>query len=92
MEEKEKLNTDWRLQKISIEFQTWGEHKGKYAGKISFENKEQESFSFNIRPDMAQAYIDLMSQDIVKCAEDLGSRLIDSLGLNSKKNEINISI
>lgn len=73
---------NWRLQKIELEFQRWGEDKGKYVGKITFENGEYESFSFKIRPEMAQPYIELMSKDIVKCAETLGSRLIDSLGLN----------
>jgi len=34
---------------------------------------------------MAQPYIDLMAKDIVKCAESLGSRLIESLGLKSCK-------
>lgn len=72
---------DWRLQKIELEFQTYGEHKGKYVGKIKFQNGEFESFDFKIRPEMAQPYINLMSADIVKCAESLGSRLIDSLGL-----------
>ena len=72
---------DWRLQKIELEFQTYGEPKGKYVGKIRFQNGEHESFDFKIRPEMAQPYIDLMSEDIVKCAESLGSRLIDSLGL-----------
>lgn len=71
----------WRLQKIEIEFQRWGEDKGKYAGKIVFENEEMEGFNFKVRPDMAQAYLDLMASDIVKSAESLGSRLLDSLGL-----------
>lgn len=72
---------DWRLQKITLEFQTYGEHKGKYLGTIRFQNGDFESFDFKIRPEMAQPYIDLMSEDIVKCAESLGSRLIKSLGL-----------
>ena len=72
---------DWRLQKIELEFQPYGEHEGKYVGKIRFQNGDFESFNFKIRPEMAQPYIDLMSSDIVKCAESLGSRLIESLGL-----------
>jgi hypothetical protein len=72
---------DWRLQKIELEFQAYGEDKGKYVGKIKFQNGQFESFDFKIRPEMAQPYIDLMSADIVKCAESLGSRLIESLGL-----------
>lgn len=74
-------NEDWRLQKIELEFQRFGENKGKYIGKIRFENGDFESFEFKIKPEMAQPYIDLIGSDIVKCAESLGSRLIKSLGL-----------
>lgn len=75
---------NWRLDKIEIEFKRGYKHensKDRYEGKIRFENGEMESFSFKIRPEMAQPYIELMSSDIIKCAESLGSRLIDSLGL-----------
>lgn len=72
---------DWRLDKLELEFQSYGEYKGKYIGRIRFQNGEWESFDFKIRPEMAQPYINLISADIVKCAESLGSRLIDSLGL-----------
>ena len=34
---------DWRLQKIELEFQTYGEHKGKYLGRIRFANGQYES-------------------------------------------------
>jgi hypothetical protein len=82
----EKQNTkepkdDWRLDKLELEFQSYGEHKGKYAGKIRFQNGDWESFTFKIRPDQAQPYIDLIAENIVKSAESLGERLIDSLGL-----------
>lgn len=75
----------WRLQKIELEFQNYGEDKGKYIGKIRFQNGEYESFEFKIRPDMADAYIKLISSDVVKCAENLGSRLLESLDLKNKK-------
>lgn len=82
MEQKQKEPKDiWVLDKIEIEFQNYGEHKGKYAGRIRFQNGEFESFTFKIRPDMAQPYINIISEDIVRCAESLGSRLVESLGL-----------
>ena len=80
-ESKKEPKDDWRLDKIELEFKTWGENKGKYEGSIRFQNGEYESFKFNINPEMAQSYIDLISGDIVKCAESLGERLINSLGL-----------
>lgn len=79
---------NWVLDKIEIEFKKYGEDKGKYIGMIRFQNGEFESFSFKIRPDMAQSYINLISEDIVKSAESLGSRLIESLGLNKNKNKL----
>lgn len=84
MDETKNPKDEWRLQKIEIEFQRWGEHTGKYAGKIQFENGEYESFSFKLRPEMAEPYIKLMSKDIVESAESLGTRLIESLGIKKE--------
>lgn len=81
MENTKELKDDWRLDKLVLEFQTYGEHKGKYVGNIRFQNGDWESFTFKIRPDQTQLYIDLIAEDIVKGAESLGERLIDSLGL-----------
>jgi len=77
----EEKKENWRLQKIELEFQRWGKDEGKYVGKISFENGDFEGFNFKIRPEMAQPYIELIGEDIVKCAESLGARLVESLGL-----------
>ncbi len=79
--ENNELNNDWRLQKIELEFQTYGDHKGNYLGKIKFQNGDYESFEFKIRPEMSQSYIDLIGEEIAKHAESLGSRLKDSLNL-----------
>ena len=78
---EKKLDQEWKLQKIELEFQRWGENKGKYAGSIEFANGENESFRFNVRPDLAQPYIDLMAKDIVIAASGLADRLMESLGL-----------
>lgn len=77
-----KLKDDaWKLESIKLEFQNWGEDKGKYMGQIRFKGGLYESFSFRIKPDMAQPYIDLIADDIVDGAQRLGHRLIESLGL-----------
>ena len=73
---------DWKLKSLEIEFKNHGENKGKYEGRIRFQNGDYESFSFKVRPDMAQPYIDLIAEDIVEAASNLGGRLIVSLGLN----------
>ena len=71
----------WILREIKIEFQTYGEDKGKYTGKVVFQNGHFESFSFRIRPEMADQYIALIADDLVKGAENLGSDLLKSLKL-----------
>ena len=63
---------NWRLQDIELKFNTYGEEEGKYTGKVRFQNGEYESFCFKIRPEMAQRYIDLIADDVVKGAEDRG--------------------
>jgi hypothetical protein len=78
---EKKPDQEWRLDKIELEFQRWGENKGKYSGSIQFSNGENESFRFNVRPELAQPYIDLMAKDIVIAASGLADRLMESLGL-----------
>ena len=39
-EEKKSKQNDWRLQKIQLEFENYGENKGKYVGRITFQNGE----------------------------------------------------
>ena len=86
--EIEKINENWKLQKIEIEFKYGWSHetdpekqKDRYEGKITFMNNDSESFSFKVKPNMAQKYIDLISNDIVIAATGLGERLKESLGL-----------
>lgn len=75
---------DWRLQDLKLEFQRWGDEKGTYAGSITFENGDHEMFRFKIRPDLAEPYIDLIAADIVRGADLLAERLIQSLKLRER--------
>ena len=75
---------DWKLHKLELEFQTYGADKNKYCGSIRFQNGDYESFQFKIRPDMAEPYIDLIAADIVKAADQLAERLIQSLRLRDR--------
>ena len=75
------MSNDWKLDKIELEFQTYGEHKGEYTGRVRFQNGDYESFSFKIRPDMAGPYVDLIAKDVVKGADSLARRLCESLGI-----------
>lgn len=88
--EVEKLNNNWKLKSIEIEFQKGYDFKDnkpeekvdRYEGMIKFENDEKESFSFRVKPNMAQKYIDLIANDIVTAATGLGERIKESLGLS----------
>ena len=83
----DKLNSNWRLASLEISFQKgydWEKEPEKqndrYEGTIKFENNERESFLFKVKPNMAQKYIDLIADDIVSTATNLGEKLIESLG------------
>lgn len=86
-EKKKDVRDEWKLESIKIEFKGWGQDKGKYVGKIVFANGHDESFSFKIRPEMANQYIEMIAADIVLGAKSLGDRLLDSL---QKQGAINL--
>lgn len=50
-----------------------------------FSNGEYESFRFKVYPEMADRYIQLIAQDVVKGAESLGNDLLESLNLNKEE-------
>lgn len=75
---------DWKLKKLELEFQTFGKDKGKYVGSIHFQNGDYEGFNFKIRPDLAEPYITLIAADVVRAAEQMGERLIQSLKLRER--------
>lgn len=87
--EVEKLNNNWKLKSIEIQFKKGynfekdpEKQEDRYEGMIKFENDEAESFSFKIKPNMANKYIDLIAQDIIIAATGLGERLKESLGFS----------
>lgn len=71
---------DWKMTKLELEWQTYGEFKDMYAGRVTFRNGKFESFTFLVRPDMAHDYMKLIAADVVRDASRLGDRLIASLG------------
>jgi hypothetical protein len=78
------MKNDWKLDKIELEFNNYGENKGKYTGKVRFQNGDYESFSFKIRPDLAGPYVDLIAKDVVRGADSLARRLCESLGISDQ--------
>ena len=77
-----KQSKQWRLEKIEVELETFGPNKGRYVGKIKFSNTDWESFSFNLTPEKTNDYINLIRQEVVNSAEELGQSLVESLGLS----------
>ena len=71
----------WQLKSINIELATWGDYKGKYVGKIKFENDEQEAFMFNLSPEDCAKYMELISGKLINSASHLGDKLLASLNL-----------
>ena len=85
------MTNEWKLKSISINFREGVSYAldeerkhDRYEGKIVFENKEDESFSMRVKPDMAQKYIDLIASDIVEAATGLGERIKESI-VNQKQ-------
>jgi len=72
----------WRLESIKVEYQKYGDKKGKYVGTIKFENEESESFVFNIKPDMAEKYLKVLSGDLVRNVCDLTRDLVYTLPID----------
>lgn len=67
-----------RLKKIEIELQNWGEHKGKYLGKIIFEDGTSDSFTFGMSPEVCVKYLTPIATEVINSANELGKRLAES--------------
>jgi hypothetical protein len=85
------MKNDWILDELKITFKKGYDFENssdRYEGKISFKNGQSESFSFHLPPGMAGEYIKLCSADIVKAANNLGNKLIGSLGFDGANNNV----
>lgn len=67
-----------RLKKIEIELQNWGEHKGKYMGKITFEDGSNDSFTFGMSPEVCVRYLNPIATEVINSANELGKKLAES--------------
>lgn len=74
-------NSEWKLKDLSIRFQEYGEFKGKYVGQMQFTNREQEAFTFNVSAERTEQLLNLIKDQLVDTASNLGERLLQSLGL-----------
>lgn len=72
----------WTLAELKVEYQRWGEHKGKHTGKVKFENSTGDSFQFILTPEKTERFIDLIAFELVIQGNDLGKNLLESIGLD----------
>jgi hypothetical protein len=70
-----------QLESLRIEFQRYGEYKDKHTAKITFQNRQQDAFTFVLSPEKTNDYIMLVKDEIVTSAGMLGQRLLQSLNL-----------
>lgn len=71
----------WQLDEIRILYRDYGEYKGMYIGRISFKNKSEDSFVFNLSPEKADKFLQLIGHELVIQGNDLGKNLLKSIGM-----------
>ena len=71
--------TTWQLKSPSLELMTYGDYKGKYVGKIKFENDENEAFVFNLSPAESNQFLELISEKVCLTASSLGEKIVESV-------------
>jgi len=74
-------NADWKLKDLTVRLQEYGEYKGKYIGKIQFTNKDEEAFTFNVSQEKTHQLLNIIKDQLVTAATNLGENLMNSLGL-----------
>ena len=72
---------DWQLKSLSIEYMSWGELKGKYVGKINFQNNNSDAFTFTLTPEECAQYLSLISKKVATHASQLGQQVNESMNI-----------
>lgn len=67
-----------RLKKIEIVLQEWGDDKGKYKGKITFDDGDSDSFTFGMSPEVCNRYLTPIANEVINSAKELGEKLAES--------------
>lgn len=75
------LGANWKLKRLDIELQEYGDFKGQYGGKIHFVNNDNDAFIFRLTAEDTAKYINLVSEKLVQSASHLGDKLLASLNL-----------
>jgi len=70
---------DFRFQKLEIEYERFGEHKGTYRGKIKFEDSDWQSFDLVLTQETSGSLIKLLTPQIIETAKTLANNITTSL-------------
>lgn len=77
------VNEGWEMNHLYISREhNWNVKPGdlpKYTGKITFQNKKEESMSFQVPPEKMQQLLELISDNIIASARELGQGLVQSI-------------
>lgn len=70
---------EWQLKELKIELAAWGEFKGKYIGKVTFESGNMDCFMFTLSPTEMTDYLAIISKKVGSSAFELGSKITESM-------------
>lgn len=84
-----KKDKSWKLESLYIQYKTYGPFKDKYVGKIKFENEAEESFLFNLDDKKTDEILNLIGYQLVTTADELGKKLLTSIGVDRILNNTN---
>lgn len=86
------MQSNFELKSLSIEYQIWGEYKGKYVGKVKFENGNQDAFMFTLSTEETMEYINIISKKVGASAQQLGETIASSMQAIQVANNKTIQI
>lgn len=81
-------NNEWVLEKLTIDFKrgySFNKTKDHYEGKIQFTNGHNESFTIKLHEDMAEPYLKLVAQEVIKNAQQLAERMAETLTFKTEE-------
>lgn len=72
-------NQEWRLQRLEVNYNLYGEHKDQYTGSARFTNGVKMDVNFMLDQSKCNKFISLIQEEIQEQAKNLGSLLVTSM-------------
>lgn len=73
------ITEGWKLQSLNINRSWNSSNVNDYTGKIRFTNAKEEEISFNIPPEKMTQLLEIISDNVVDSARELGAGLVQSM-------------